>query len=986
MVDAAPDNFPAEFTEGLVEFFTKATDIAVRVDSNEVGPTHMFMALLCGKDIDIDNLNQLRSPESPTLLWSVLHDLSADHKSLAHSIATHMKLERPSSPDRNLRPGTPTRGRKRPPVGSQDGPKYKFWLAPFNRHRDQSRPRIIPSPSPSTLQVNRTDERTASSSLITAIKLARQRKAELGDTFVGPYHLLLALIEDKDVKMILVSNDVDISDFERTLKLRKGAKITNAEDNGFPYLAKYATDMTALAREGKLNDTIGRDEEIRRVIQILCRRTKNSAVLIGEPGVGKTAVAEGLAHRINLRDVPEHLKGTIYSLDLGALFAGAGKGEYEARVKGVIDDVMRSQQNASPVILFIDELHLITVGKSSGGQSSGMDAANLLKPALARGQFRCIGATTLAEYREHIEKDGALERRFATVLVNEPTIEEATTILRGTRERYESHHRVWIMDQAIVTAVKLAHRYLTARRLPDSAFDLMDEACASARVSQDMKPEAIDTVEQELLQIEGRIKAIERDNHPEDDRALEEAKSVRGSLETRKKRLEEQQKQVREWWGDISALRGLIKAKKDDLDIAKREKRPSASTIKRLQGELNDLRNRLTETENRGPKVADNVKALNTYEHRRYTVSRSSPDIITPESIAEVVERATKLPVQRLLASDKTRLLGLEDALAQQVVGQPEAVKSVTNAIQLSRTGLNNANRPIASLLFTGPSGTGKTLLSKALAQELFGQTTSMVRIDGSEYSQSHSISRLIGSPPGYVGYDQGGQLTEYVRRTPYCIVLLDEIEKTCLEFLTLFLQVLDEGRLTDGHGRLVDFRNCVIIMTSNVGADLLSAADNPIKEAVRLKVMDRFKDARFPVEFLNRIDDVVMFCTMSQAVMKSILKKNLQDLKQREGMKRLHLDIDTQAESWLISVGISPQYGARPLARVIQRELLNPLSQRLLEGTVKEGDEVHVRLNDKKDGLYIHRNHELPADEHTVPTSDTVEVPSRRTWRKGAN
>ncbi|EED86034.1 predicted protein, partial [Postia placenta Mad-698-R] len=679
---------------------------------------------------------------------------------------------------------------------------------------------------------------------------------------------------------------------------------------------RYATDMTALAREGKLNDTIGRDEEIRRVIQILCRRTKNSAVLIGEPGVGKTAVAEGLAHRINSRDVPEHLKGTIYSLDLGALFAGAGKGEYEAA--SLFPRSLRlywlTQQNANPVILFIDELHLITVGKSSSGQSSGMDAANLLKPALARGQFRCIGATTLAEYREHIEKDGALERRFATVLVNEPTIEEATTILRGTRERYESHHRVWIMDQAIVTAVKLAHRYLTARRLPDSAFDLMDEACASARVSQDMKPEAIDTVEQELLQIEGRIKAIERDNHPADDRALEEAKSVRSSLETRKKRLEEQQQKVREWWGDISALRGLIKAKKDDLDIVKK----------------------LTETENRGPKVADNMKALNAYEHRRYIVSRSSPDIITPESIAEVVERATKIPVQRLLASDKTRLLGLEDALAQQVVGQPEAVKSVTNAIQLSRTGLNNTNRPIASLLFTGPSGTGKTLLSKALAQELFGQTTSMVRIDGSEYSQSHSISRLIGSPPGYVGYDQGGQLTEYVRRTPYCIVLLDEIEKTCLEFLTLFLQVLDEGRLTDGHGRLVDFRNCVIIMTSNVGADLLSAENGPIQEAVRLKVMDRFKDVRFPVEFLNRIDDVVMFRTMSQAVMKSILKKNLQDLKQREGMKRLHLDIDAQAETWLISVGISPQYGARPLARVIQRELLNPLSQRLLEGTVK--------------------------------------------------
>ncbi|GBE84539.1 Heat shock protein [Sparassis crispa] len=946
-----------DFTANALDVLPKSTDVAVKVHSSEVKPVHMMLVLLCGKAPDLDNINMLSVPEPPPLLWAVVSELDGNPLQLAQDVKKFIVSAPRNTP--LLAPPTPPPGAKEP---SRIGRLFRG---------DRSRGRHSPSPSVTNLQAPAPPPTTvASDALVDVITRARNHKKNLGDDFVSPYHLLLGLSDDSDVLRLLETQHITQSEFQKELRNRRTTKVTEREDDQFPYLAKYSTDMTALARDGKLNEIVGRDEEIRRVIQILCRRTKNSAVLIGEPGVGKTAVAEGLAYRTAFGQVPQNLKGTIYSLDLGAVFAGAGKGEYEQRVKGIIEDVTRSQESQTPAILFIDELHLITVGKNPGGQSSGMDAANLLKPALARGQFRCIGATTLAEYREHIEKDGALERRFAPVIVSEPTTEEAVTILRGIRERYEQHHRVWIMDQAIVTAVNLAHRFLTARRLPDSAVDLMDEACASARIAQDMKPEAIDTLQQDMLHVAAHIKALERDNHPDDDVALANALETKKKLDLKMGRLLQQQEAVRAWWKKISIQRSAIQDKKREVLFARSEQRQDTSKILKLESTLQKLRDGLVRLEHQGPNVVDDTPDL--VGSSRHIISRTSPDIITPESIAAIVEKATKIPVSRLLATDKSRLLNLESALSQQVVGQPEAVKAVTHAIQVSRTGLGNTNRPIASLLFTGPSGTGKTLLSKVLAQELFGQSSSMVRIDGSEYSQSHSTSRLIGSPPGYVGYDQGGQLTEFVRRTPYCIVLLDEIEKTCPEFLTLFLQVLDEGRLTDGQGRLVDFRNTVIIMTSNVGADLLSAEKGEISDATRKKVMDRFKEIRFPVEFLNRIEEIIMFRTMTQSVMEQILEKHLSDLQQREGIKRLRLNIDRKAKTWLIKIGISREYGARPLARVIQRELLNPLSQRLLEETIHEGDTVRIILNESQDGLYVMPNHDAPPPSELEPVAES--------------
>ncbi|KAF5357701.1 hypothetical protein D9758_007538 [Tetrapyrgos nigripes] len=917
---AKNDQADEEFTSSVLRTLEKSMDVALKFRKKEVQPIHILLVLLCGYELDIDNFDQFSFPEARTPLWSAITDLDVDPLQLAKEIWKNNSIDEsaistPSSLTLNSSNNSHGPHLAPPPNG-----KSRFAKWPRRRGRSKSPPPSSPrpsrsSPSPSPVPGGGLPP---SAALTRVISEARQLRTAHGDSFVNAYHVSLAIASDKEAseafELVSLTGSSVASALKRARPERSGE---DSDDTQFKYLAKYAIDMCALVREKKLNDIIGRDEEIRRVVQVLSRKTKNSAILIGEPGVGKTAVVEGLACRVVSNEVPEGLRGVIFSVDIGSLFAGAGKGEYEERVKGVVADAIRWQESRGPLTLFIDEVHLICMGKGSG-QNSGMDAANLLKPVLARGQLRVIGATTLAEYREYIEKDGALTRRFTSVLVSEPTIDEAITILRGTRERYEAHHRVWIMDQAVVAAVNLAHRYLTSKRLPDSAIDLVDEACASAKVAQNMNPEALDSLEKTKSHTQSYIKALTRDDHPEDWDALNLARKRLADLEKETNSLKLQQEQMKEWWDNISITRQRIEETRNAL---KQSTVPKETD--RLRSELEKLRASLLKLEADGP----NFKGSATLSGR--TLSRISPYTITPESIAAMVEKATKIPIQRLLAEEKTKLLTLEENLAKQVIGQPEAVRTVSDTIRLSRTGLGNADQPV-SLLFTGPSGTGKTLLCKTLANELFGQAAAMIRIDGSEYSETHSISRLIGSPPGYVGYDQGGQLTEYVRRTPYCIVLLDEIEKTCLQFLTVFLQVLDEGRLTDGQGE--------------------------ISKATRKRVQQLFVEKGFPLEFLNRIDEIVMFRAMVKNVMVEILNKHLDEIQQREGLKKLRLDVDKDAKNWLIKNGISSQYGGRHLVRVVQKSLLTPLSRALMTGAVHEGDKVIISLDNPNDpsGLVV--------------------------------
>ncbi|KAF8549018.1 P-loop containing nucleoside triphosphate hydrolase protein [Imleria badia] len=922
------------------EPFTKSSTLILRAaraiaKDQSVNPLHLFLVLLCGPTVNLDQLEEY-NPAQPSYLWKAVTALDLEPKQLAQATKDRFQAQLPPSPppepQRNGRPAAAPRPNPR------SGPGFfrRRKNSPDPSERPESRDLHPPAPEP----VSRAQTpRPASDDLLTIFQRASDLRHETlpHDLYISPFHLSLAVIEDKVISDFLAQNQTSQADVARALRDLKVAKVTGKDDSGFPYLSRFATDMLALARNNKLDETIGRDEEIRRLMQILCRRTKNSAILIGEPGVGKTAVVEGLARRLADQQVPNTLKGALYSLDLGALFAGAGKGEYEERVKGVINDVKSSHESGSPVILFIDEIHLLCVGKGQGGQS-GMDAANLLKPELARGQFQCIGATTLSEYREYIEKDGALTRRFAQVMVSEPTPEQAITILRGVRERYEAHHNVWVMDAAIVAAVNLAHRYLTSRRLPDSAFDLMDEACASSRLQHDLKPENFEKVQQAVEEKRVYISALKRDDQRDADDALAEAQKALADLEHKSRQIEREHAEVKKHWESIANHRHKIAQKRDELDKARSEKK-----IMQLDKELQKLRDYLVELEKPDLTITDG-------QH----VSLSSPDIITQENIAVVVEKATKIPVRQLLSSDKKRLLNVHNALKAKVKGQPEAVEAVANAIQISRTGLGNANRPIACFLFTGPSGTGKTLISKSLAEELFGQSNAMVRIDGSEYSQSHSVSRLIGAPPGYVGYDQGGQLTEYVRRTPYCIVLLDEIEKACREFWMLFLQVMDEGRLTDGQGRLVDFRNTVIIMTSNLGAEILSETRGNISQNTRDTVIRKFHENGLPYEFMNRIDEVVMFRPMEREVMKQILNQYLDELRKRDGLKNITLHLSNDAQSWLIDKAISAKYGARLLARVLQTEILNPLARAILKQEVKEKGTVSVQVSPDRQGLVL--------------------------------
>jgi len=778
----------------------------------------------------------------------------------------------------------------------------------------------------------------ANAALQKAVAISQSMK----DEFVTIEHMLLGILSVKDsTSQLLKDNGVTEKDLKEAVKqLRQGASVkTQSAEENYNSLNRYARNLNEMARTGKLDPVIGRDEEIRRVLQILSRRTKNNPILIGEPGVGKTAIAEGIAHRIIDGDVPENLKSKqIYSLDMGALIAGAKyKGEFEERLKSVINEVISAD---GEIILFIDEIHTLV---GAGGGEGAMDAANILKPALARGELRAIGATTLKEYQKFFEKDKALERRFQPVMVNEPDTLDAISILRGLKERYETHHHVRIKDEAIIAAVELSQRYISDRFLPDKAIDLIDEAASKLRLEINSLPEELEKIERRIRQLEIEREAIKREN---DKEKLEDLNKELANLN-------DERNEMRAKWQSEKELVEHIQTKKNEIEQLKQD----AERANR-NGELGKV------AEIRYGLIPQAEKDIETFKAKLSDIQKDNPMVneeVGAEEVADVVSRWTGIPVSRMLQSEKQKLLNLETELHMRVVGQDDAIGAISDAIRRSRAGLQDMRRPIGSFIFLGTTGVGKTELAKALAEFLFNNENSMVRIDMSEYQERHSVSRLIGAPPGYVGYDESGQLTEAVRRKPYSVVLLDEIEKAHPDVFNILLQVLDDGRLTDNKGRTVDFKNTIIIMTSNIGSHIIQENLEKVNDNNREEIVNRTKEEVFGLlkktirpEFLNRIDEIIMFQPLTQEQIRSVVELQVNGVRNMLEKSGIDLKLSKKAIDFLAKTGFDPQFGARPIKRVIQKYLLNELSKLILEGKVDKDAEIFI---DEKDGTLIFKN-----------------------------
>jgi ATP-dependent Clp protease ATP-binding subunit ClpB len=767
---------------------------------------------------------------------------------------------------------------------------------------------------------------------------AIQEAGKWQDEYVSIEMILLSMVDSNDIIGTLFkdNNLRKIELKQAIMDLRKGQKVTSSSQEGtYQSLEKYAKNLNELAQSGKLDPVIGRDDEIRRVLQILTRRTKNNPILIGEPGVGKTAIAEGLAHRIISGDIPENLKNKIvYSLDMGSLIAGAKyKGEFEERLKSVVKEVIDAE---GEIILFIDEIHTL-VGAGGGGEGA-MDAANILKPALARGELRAVGATTLNEYQKYFEKDKALVRRFQPVLVDEPSTEDAISILRGIKEKYENHHKVLIKDAAIIAAVELSQRYITERHLPDKAIDLIDEAASKLRMEINSKPEELDELDRKILQLEIEREALKREN---DTKKLENVERELGNLTEKRDAFTAKWKSERDVVDSIQKIKEDIENFKFEADQAERSgdygkvAEIRYGKIKEAEGLLEKAKLKLTEIQIHSKMIKEEVDA---------------------EEIAEVISKWTGIPVQKMIESEVSKLLRLEDELTKRVVGQEEAIEALADAVRRSRAGLQDARRPIGSFIFLGTTGVGKTELAKALADFLFNDENAMTRIDMSEYQEKHAVSRLVGAPPGYIGYDEGGQLTEAVRRRPYSIILLDEIEKAHPDVFNVLLQVLDDGRLTDNKGRTVNFKNTIIIMTSNLGSAIIherfenvEGTDlEKVREKTKFEVMELLRQTIRP-EFLNRVDELIMFMPLTKENVRQIVEIQLNNLKNLLRIKSIKLVVTPDAFDWISEAGYDPFFGARPVKRVIQKQVLNELSKALLAGKVDTEQNVVMDIFDGK-------------------------------------